>query len=88
MDTDNPNLNNAAHDRREWWEAQNKKYKAQREQARAEGRMESNDADESWSNFETEMDAAGDWTEAKWDEFTATVSAWWNENEVKADHAI
>jgi hypothetical protein len=85
MDTDNPNLNNAAHDRKEWWEAKKAEHAARVEKMDAEKRMEANDA---FNNFSEEFDAAGDWTESSWDEFKAKVQAWWNEGEVKTDEAI
>lgn len=85
MDTDNPNLNNAAHDRKEWWEAKKAEHAARVEKMDAEKRMEANDA---FNSLSEEFDAAGDWTEASWDEFIAKVQAWWNEGEVKTDEAI
>ena len=85
MDTDNPNLNNAAHDRREWWEAKRAEHTARMEKMDAEQRMEHNDA---FDNFSEEFDAATDWTEASWDQFKAKVEGWWNKGEVKTDEAI
>lgn len=84
-DTDNPNLNNAAHDRHEWWEAKQKEHDARVREMSAEEQMEANNA---WNDFRTEMDGAADWTEAKWDQFVAKVEQWWNKGEVKADEAV
>ena len=84
-DNDDPNINNAAHDRREKWDAQKKQMDAQAEEMDAEKRMKYNDG---MDNFSTELDAAGDWTEAQWDQFTGKVSEWWNEGEIKTDEAI
>lgn len=85
IDQDNPNLNNAAHDRREWWEAKQKEYAAKRQEEGAEATMEANDG---WSDLNAEFDAAVDKGEAEWDQFVAKVQQWWNKGEVKADEAV
>ena len=85
MDTDNPNVNNAAHDKKEWWEAKKAEQAARVEKMDAERRMEANDA---FENLNKEFEAAGDWTEASWDEFKAKAQALWNEGEVNGDEAI
>jgi hypothetical protein len=41
-----------------------------------------------FKDFSKEFDAAGDWTEASWDQFKAKVEGWWNKGEVKTDEAI
>jgi hypothetical protein len=51
----------------------------------AEKRLEANDA---FEDFSKEFDAAGDWTEASWDQFKAKVEGWWNKGEVKTGEAI
>jgi hypothetical protein len=85
MDTDNPNLNNAVHDRKEWWKAKEAEYSAKMEKMDAERRLSANDA---FKNLGEEFDAMEDWTEASWDEFKAKVQAWWNKTEVDTDEAI
>lgn len=85
MDTDNPNLNNAAHDHREWWESFKKEHEAKMDKMEASKRMEANDA---FKNFSEEVDAASDWVEADWEQFKARVSKWSNELEINADEAI
>ena len=85
MDTDNPNMNNAVHDKHEWWEAKKAEHHARQEKMSAEEKMASNDA---FEDLSTEFDAVTDWTEANWDLFTAKVSKWWNAGEIKADETI
>ena len=85
MDTDNPNLNNATHDRVEWWNAKKAEFEAKLEKMDAERRLKANDA---FKDFGEEFDAATDWTEAEWDQFKAKVSQWWNSAEIAADEAI
>ena len=85
MDTDTPNLNDAAHDRKEWWEAKIAEFEARLEKMDAERRLEANDA---LKDLRAEFDAATDWTEASWDEFKAKTQAWWNKTEVKIDETI
>jgi hypothetical protein len=84
-DSDNPNLNNAAHDQRERWEAMRQEMDAKADKLNAEQRMHYNDG---LKNFSEEADAAGDWLEADWDQFNARVKKWWNGFEVEADEAI
>jgi len=85
MDDDNPNLNNAEHDYQEKWQAKRKEMDAKEDQLDAEQRMEYNDA---MDNFSEEFDASTDWTEAKWDEWSAKVSKWWNDFEGETDNAV
>lgn len=85
MDTDTPNMNNAAHDKKEWWEAKKAEHQARTEKMNAEEKMAANDG---FENFSKEFDAATDWTEANWDLFTAKVSKWWNAGETEVDKAI
>ncbi len=85
MDNDNPNLNNAAHDRKEWFESKKAEHQARVEKMEASEKMEANNG---WQNFSDEFDAATDWTDASWDEFTAKVGKWWNAGEVKVDESI
>lgn len=85
MDTDNPNLNNAAHDNMEWWNAKRAEYKAEMDKMDAEKRLKANDALE---NLSAEADAAADWTEAQWDKFKAKASQLWNAGEQKVDESI
>ena len=51
----------------------------------AEKRLAANDA---FNNFSKEFDAATDWTDASWNQFTAKVSKWWNAGEIKVDNSI
>lgn len=60
----------------ERWEAIRREYDAKAERLDAERRLEYNNA---FDNFREEIDAAGDWTEAVWDEFTAKVDRKWQE---------
>ena len=85
MDHDNVNLNNAAEDQREWWEAYHKEQRAKAEKMDAEQRMKYNDA---LDNFSEEVDAASDWVAADWDQFKARVAKWSNDFELKADKAV
>lgn len=85
MHNDTPNLNNAAHDKREWWNAKKAEIMAHNDRLDAEARMEANNALEDLS---AEFDAAADWTEAAWNEFSAKVSKVWNAGEVEVDEAI
>jgi len=85
MDDDNQNLNNAEHDYQEKWQAKRKEMDAKEDQLDAEQRMEYNDA---MDNFSEEFDASTDWTEAKWDEWSAKVSKWWNDFEGETDNAV
>jgi len=82
---DNPNMNNATHDRREWWEAQKVEHQARLEKMDAEERMAANNA---FQDFGTEFDATTDWTDATWDQFKAKLSKWWNAGETKVDESI
>ena len=82
---DNPNLNNAGHDRKEWWSAKKAEHEARLEKMDAEKRLAANDA---FNNFSKEFDAATDWTDASWNQFTAKVSKWWNVGEIKVDNSI
>jgi len=85
MENDNPNMNNAAHDRKEWWEAKKAEHEARIEKMDASERLAANDA---FKNFSEEFDAATDWTEASWDQFTAKLSKWWNAGETNVDEAV
>lgn len=80
MNTDNPNMNNLNQDRKKWWEAKKAEHLARMEKMAAEDRMRANDA---LNNFSEEFDAAVDWTEASWNEFTAKVEAWWTSDTSK-----
>jgi len=85
MNMDNRNINDASHDRKEWWEAKKAEHEARLEKMDAEKRLAANDA---FKNFSEEFDAATDWTAASWDQFKAKVSKWWNEGEIEADKTI
>ncbi|MDP3402522.1 MAG: hypothetical protein Q8S35_01035 [bacterium] len=82
---DNPDLNNRAEDHAEWWEGVKKEQAARSEKLDAEERLENNKMLE---DFGEEVDAAGDWVEADWDQFKARVQQWTNKAEVKIDDAI
>lgn len=85
MNMDNPNLNDVNHDRTEWWNAKKAEHSARVEKMDAEKRLAANDA---FDDLSEEFDAAGDWTEATWDEFKAKVSKTWNEAEIAVDKAV
>ncbi len=85
MDIDNPNINDTSHDRKEWWDAKKAEHEARLEKMDAEERLAANDA---FKNFSEEFDAATQWTEASWDQFTAKVSKGWNAAEVGVDKSI
>ena len=61
---------------KEKWEAMRKEYDAKADRLTAERRLEYNDA---FDNMSEEVDAAGDWTEASWDEMTAKADKKWQE---------
>lgn len=83
--SDSPNLNNWQHDYNEWWNAFKDEQEAKNDALEAEKKMERNDALQSLG---TELSAAGDWTQAKWDEFKAKASKWSNEAEMNIDESI
>jgi putative hemolysin len=58
------------------WAAMRREYDARAERLEAEARLRYNDA---FDNFGAEVEAAGDWTAAAWDEFTAKVDKKWQE---------
>lgn len=60
----------------EKWQAQRKEMDAKADKLNAEARLKYNDA---LDNFSKEMEAAGDWLEADWEQFNARVNKWWNE---------
>lgn len=60
----------------EKWSAMRKEYDAKADRLAAERRLEYNDA---FDNFSEEVNAATDWTEAAWNEFTAKVDKKWQE---------
>lgn len=68
----------------EKWKAMRAEMQAKNEKLDAEMRMKNNDA---FDNFEKEVEAAGDWVEADWDQFKARVTKWWNELEIKGHEA-
>lgn len=85
MDHDNPNLNDANNDYREWWEGVKKEEAAKIEKMDAEKRLERTSM---LNNFGTEVDAAKDWAAADWDQFKGRVQQWTNSAEIKVDEAI
>lgn len=85
MDTDNPNLNDAQHDYREWWEGVKKEEAAKSEKMDAEKRLERTSM---LDDFSGEVDAAKDWVAADWEQFKGRVQQWSNSAEIKADEAI
>lgn len=85
METDTPNINNAAHDNMEWWNAKKAEHKARIATMKAEEKMATNDA---FQDLSTEVEGAAEWTEAQWDGFKAKVSKWWNAGEVAVDESI
>ena len=85
MDNDNPNLNDAGNDYREWWEGVKKEESARIEKMDAEERLERTSM---LDNFSGEVDAATDWVAADWDQFKGRVQQWTNSAEVKVDEAI
>jgi len=85
MNMDNPNMNVAGHDRKEWWDAKKAEHDARLQKMDAEERLAANDA---FKNFSEEYDAATDWTDASWDQFKAKISKWWNAGEIEVDKSI
>lgn len=85
VDTDNPNLNNATEDRREWWDAHRKEMDAKAEKLDAEQRKEYSKFMDDTSG---EIDAMTDWTAASAKEIAAKTQKKWNEFEIKADKAV
>lgn len=69
-------------DYKEKWEAERKILDAKADQLDAEARLKYNDA---MDNFSKEVDATTDWTEAKWNEFSARVKKWWNDMEISSN---
>mgnify|MGYP001227541286 FL=1 len=61
---------------REKWDAMRREYDAKADRLSAERRMEYNKA---FDDMGAELDAAGDWTEAAWNEFTAKAYRKWQE---------
>lgn len=60
----------------EKWDAMRREYDAKADRLAAERKLEYNDA---FENFSKEVSAAGEWTEAAWNEFTAKVDKKWQE---------
>lgn len=60
----------------EKWNAQRREYDAKADRLSAEQRIKYNDA---FADFDVEVDAAKDWTEAAWKEFLAKVDRKWQE---------
>lgn len=58
----------------EQWSSLRKEYDAKADRLSAEARLRYNDM---FDDFEKEVDAAGDWTSAAWQEFTAKVEQAW-----------
>lgn len=85
MDNDNPNLNDAGNDYREWWNGVKKEESAKIEKLDAEERLERTSM---LDNFSDEVDAATDWVAADWDQFKGRVQQWTNSAEIKVDEAI
>ena len=85
MDHDNVDLNNAQEDRREWWEAVKKEQEARADKMEAEEKLKHTSM---MNDFGAEMDHAGDWLEADWDEFKARVQKWSNSAQVATDEAV
>lgn len=85
MDHDNPNLNDANNDYREWWEGVKKEEAAKIEKLDAEKRLERTSM---LDNFGAEVDAAKDWAAADWNQFKGRVQQWTNSAEIKVDEAI
>jgi len=84
-DTDTPNMNDKAHDIKEWWVAKEKEFEARSERLDAETRMKYTDT---FSNFGQQFQNFADWTAEGAKEKKAEFDAWWNEMEVKGDEAI
>lgn len=85
MDHDNPNLHDAAHDHREWWEGVVKEETAKAEKMDAEERLKHNDM---MDEFSAEVNAAKDWVAADWEQFKGRVQQWVNSGETKIDTVI
>ncbi len=85
MDHDNPNLNDANHDHREWWEGVKKEEAAKAEKMDAEERLKHNSL---MDDFGAEVDAATDWVEADWDQFKGRVQQLTNKAEIEVDEAV
>ena len=63
-------FNSKTENYQELWNAKRKEIEAKAERLDAERQLELNDA---LDNFQAELDAAGDWTAARWDDFTAKL---------------
>lgn len=85
MDTDTPNLNDANHDYREWWEGVKKEETAKSEKMDAEHRMERTNM---MDDFSEEAHAAKDWVAADWEQFKGRVQQWTNSAKIQADEAV
>ncbi len=60
----------------EKWNAMREEYLAKADRLEAEQKLKANDM---LDNFGKEVEAAGEWTEASWNEFTAKVDKNWQE---------
>ncbi len=60
----------------ELWQAKRREYDAKSERFNAEQRLDYNDA---FDDFEEEVSAAADWTEATYKEFVAKADKKWQE---------
>jgi hypothetical protein len=61
---------------KEKWAAMRQEHDAKAEKLNAEKRIDYNNA---FDDFEEEVSAAADWTDATWDEFKAKVDRKWQE---------
>jgi len=66
----------------ELWAAKRAEYDAKADMLEAEVRMEYNDL---FDNFDKEVDAAADWSEAAWDEMLAKADQAWQKFALKMD---
>ena len=71
-------------DQMEKWDAMRREYVAKQEKIAAENKLEANDA---FANFSKEVEAAGEWSEAQWDEFMARADTWWQSLELAGHDA-
>jgi hypothetical protein len=71
-------------DQMEKWEAMKREYSASQDKVAAENKMAANDA---FKHFREEADAARDWAEADWEQFTARVDKWWQSLEIAGHDA-
>lgn len=71
-------------DQVEKWDAMKREYTAAQDKVAAEKKLETNDA---FENFSKEAEAAGEWAEADWDQFSARVDKWWQSLEIAGHEA-